>query len=124
MSVTFPLVYWGVADLSRRSADATAVFSDLVAGLAALVLLAGLWTPVAAAGIALDQLWIAFSPTLVPQGEHGIHILFAALSVSVAMLGPGAWSIDARRFGRKVFDVGDRSRALNGPLNRGQSGDV
>jgi len=76
--------------------------------MAALVLLAGLWTPFTAVVIAIYELWIAFSAGL-PTGEQWIHILLAALSASVAMLGPGAWSIDARRFGRKVFDIGDRS---------------
>ena len=32
-----------------------------------------------------------------------------------AMLGPGAWSIDARLFGRKRFDMGDRNRARKHP---------
>jgi len=115
-SVTLPLIYWGLADLSRTVANAIATFSDLVAGVAALVLLVGLWTPVTAALIAIDELWIWFSATFAPQGEHWIHILFAALCVSLAMLGPGAWSIDARRFGRKVFDIGDRTRTPKHPL--------
>jgi len=76
--------------------------------MAALVLLSGLWTQFTAVVIAIYELWIAFSAGL-PTGEQWIHILLAALSASVAMLGPGAWSIDARRFGRKVFDIGDRS---------------
>ena len=76
--------------------------------MAALVLLAGLWTRLAAVVISIYELWIAFSAGFAPTGEQWIHIQLAALSVSVAMLGPGAWSIDARRFGRKVFDIGDR----------------
>ena len=81
----------------------------MAAGMAALVLLAGLWTRFTAVVIAIYELWIAFSPGFAPAGEQWIHILIAALSASVAMLGPGAWSIDGRRFGRKVFDIGDRS---------------
>ena len=111
-SVSLPLIYWAVAELHRSFAGATfvlsGVLSDVVAGMAALVLLAGLWTPFTAVVIAIYELWIAISAGL-PTGEQWIHILLAALSASVAMLGPGAWSIDARRFGRKVFDIGDRS---------------
>jgi hypothetical protein len=42
-------------------------------------------------------------------GGQWIHILLAVLTAAVAMLGPGAWSIDARRFGRQRFDI-DRNR--------------
>ena len=112
-SVSLPLIYWAVADLYRSFADATfvssGVLSDLVAGMAALVLLAGLWTRFTAVVIAIYELGIAFSAGFAPTGEQWIHILLAALSASLTMLGPGAWSIDGRRFGRKVFDFGDRS---------------
>ena len=74
-----------------------------------MVLLTGLWTRSTAVVIAIYELWIAFSAGFTPTGEQWLHILLAALSASVAMLGPGAWSIDGRRFGRKVFDIGDRS---------------
>jgi uncharacterized membrane protein YphA (DoxX/SURF4 family) len=113
-SVSLPLIYWAVVDLYRSFAGATfvlsGVLSDVVAGMAALFLLAGLWTRSTAVVIAIYELWIAFSAGFAPTGEQWIHILLAALSASVAMLGPGAWSIDARRFGRKVFDVGERSK--------------
>jgi putative oxidoreductase len=108
-----PFVYWAVADLYRSFAGATfvssGVLSDVVAGMAALVLLAGLWTRFTAGVIAIYELWIAFSAGFVPTGERWIHILSAALSASVAMLGPGAWSIDGRRFGRKIFEFRGRS---------------
>jgi len=111
--VSLPLIYSAVADLHRSFAGATfvlsGVLSDVVAGMAALVLLAGLWTRFTAVVIAIYELWIAFSAGFAPTGEQWIHIQLAALSASVAMLGPGAWSIDGRRFGRKVFDIGDRS---------------
>jgi hypothetical protein len=113
VSVSLPLIYWAVADLYRSFAGATfvlsGVLSDVVTGTAALVLLAGFWTRFTAVVIAIYELGIAFSAGFAPTGEQWIHILLAALSASIAMLGPGAWSIDARRFGRKVFDIGDRS---------------
>ena len=113
VSVSLPLIYWAVADLYRSFAGATfvlsGVLSDVATGTAALVLLAGFWTRFTAVVIAIYELWIAFSAGCAPTGEQWIHILLAALSASIAMLGPGAWSIDARRFGRKVFDIGDRS---------------
>jgi uncharacterized membrane protein YphA (DoxX/SURF4 family) len=69
------------------------------------LLLAGLWTPVTGTFVAIDELWIALSVYSSPQDGHWIHILLAVLTAAVAMLGPGAWSIDARLFGRKRFDM-------------------
>ena len=73
------------------------------------LLLAGLWTPVVGALIAIDQLWIALSVYASPRDGQWIHILLAVLTAGLAMLGPGAWSIDARHFGRQRFDI-DRNR--------------
>ena len=58
------------------------------------------------AALAIDELWIALSQA----GDPWTHILLAAMSVGLAMLGPGAWSIDAHLFGRKLLDIGDRAR--------------
>lgn len=70
-----------------------------------MFLVAGLWTPVMGTLVALDEAWIAISLYLPPREDMWIHIFLAILAVSVAMLGPGAWSIDARLFGRKRFDI-------------------
>jgi putative oxidoreductase len=63
----------------------------------ALLIWIGLWTPLAAVGGAAIQI-------IVIANAHQFHfssVIFAALSISLAMLGPGAWSFDARLFGRK-----------------------
>ena len=59
----------------------------------------GFWTPIAGSLIAAVELWIA----LAGGGDAGISILIAVLGGTLAMIGPGAWSIDARLFGRKQF---------------------
>jgi len=64
-------------------------------------LLCGLWTPVMGALAAAIELLIAFSPV----GGDATHILLAILSFSLALLGPGAWSIDGHIFGRKRIDI-------------------
>jgi uncharacterized membrane protein YphA (DoxX/SURF4 family) len=74
-----------------------------------IFLLAGLWTPVIGGLIALGEAWMVLSLHSALGGAALIHIFLAVLAVSVAMLGPGAWSIDARLFGRKRFDI-DRTR--------------
>ncbi len=64
-------------------------------------LLCGLWTPVMGSFAAVIELLIAFSPA----GGNPTHILLTVLGISLALLGPGAWSIDARIFGRKRIDI-------------------
>ena len=69
-----------------------------------ILLLAGLWTPIAGALQAIIELWIVFS-----SGDAvAVHLLLAALGVSLVMLGPGAWSGDGRLFGRKRIDIRKR----------------
>lgn len=65
------------------------------------LLLAGLWTPVAGALQAIIEVWTIFARGTAPS----MYVLLAALGVSLVMLGPGAWSLDARLFGRKRIDI-------------------
>ena len=60
-------------------------------------LLLGFITPIAVALIGLTSLGLAFSTA--PYSIQDIEI--AVLAVVVALLGPGAFSIDARMFGRR-----------------------
>jgi hypothetical protein len=69
-------------------------------------MLAGLLTaPMPALAIsqlmAVAELYLAFSHFHDPW----IHILLGTLGCALAMLGPGAWSIDARLFGRKRIRI-------------------
>ena len=114
LTLGLPLIYWGAADLA---AHVTAV-PRLAAAVAGIFLVSGLFTPVAGAIIVLAQAWIAFSPASANDGERSMRLLLAA--ASVAMLGPGAWSVDARRFGRKVVEIGEPPAPPQlGPLTRG-----
>jgi uncharacterized membrane protein YphA (DoxX/SURF4 family) len=69
----------------------------VIEGAAALLLCAGLWTPIAGSMMAGVAVWTAFSRTDDPWAL----VLLAAVGVALAMLGPGAWSIDALLFGRR-----------------------
>jgi putative oxidoreductase len=71
---------------------------SLVAGFLVLV---GLWTPVGAAMASVFALWHA----LTGRADPGLHFLCALLGLAVALLGPGGWSIDARLFGWKRFEI-------------------
>jgi putative oxidoreductase len=78
-------------------------FPHLIGAGAAIFLLLGLWTPICGALITVVEVWIAFSSAC-----SGIPILLATSSATLAMIGPGAWSIDARLFGRKHFEIPQR----------------
>lgn len=98
-------IYLATGILTGEAPTPTIVAQSLIAAAAGIFLLAGLWTPVTAILAALDQVWIAQSLRSSHGGGNWIHILLAVLSASVSMLGPGAWSIDARLFGRRRFPV-------------------
>ena len=95
--------------------DPIAFTQHLLAITGAILLLAGLWTPVIGALVALDEIWIAFSADPSAGDDTWIHMLVAMHAVSLAMLGPGAWSIDARLFGRQRIDI-DRTRGRRSSL--------
>jgi hypothetical protein len=68
------------------------------------ILLAGLWTPVSGSVVAVLGIWNSISR----PGDPWAWIFFATIGAGLALLGPGAWSVDARLFGWKRIDVGDR----------------
>jgi len=79
------------------------VLSVLLIG-AGLLLLAGLWTPIAGTLVAAIEAWKIF---LLPQ-DLWVYILLGTLGAALAMLGPGGWSVDARLFGWKRVELPDR----------------
>ena len=69
-----------------------------IAGAAAgLMILGGMWTPVVGILAGILEAWIGFTE----PGTYPFAIMLAGLGISLAMIGPGAWSIDARLYGRK-----------------------
>lgn len=77
-------------------------------GIAAGVLLmAGFLTPVVGALAAVDEGWIAVSQIGSELGRPSSSIALATLAAALAMIGPGAWSLDAWRFGRKRIRLTD-----------------
>ena len=91
--------------LSLKSFGAVTSIQSVIAALGSVLLFAGLWTPATGVLVALEETWKALSLGAALREVASIHAFLAVLSLSVAMLGPGAWSIDARVFGRKRFDV-------------------
>jgi uncharacterized membrane protein YphA (DoxX/SURF4 family) len=77
-------------------------------------LVAGLLTPAAAAGVSLSTLAIAAASAIPVGASPAAHWqgpwLVAADALALAMLGPGALSIDAWLFGRREIVIADVPR--------------
>jgi len=93
------LPYSCFACLSAKPVCGTLV-PQSIGALAGVLLVAGLWTPVAGVLAAIVEAWIAFS---VPNST-GFPAILAVLGATLAMIGPGAWSLDAWLFGRKRIE--------------------
>ena len=77
----------------------------LVAGI---MMIAGLWTPIAGTSIALIETWKMLALT----GDKSVWLLLGTASAALAMLGPGLWSIDARLFGWKRVEAPPRKDSV------------
>ena len=100
----FALIHFGIANL-RDAPSLAAVVLQSVGVAAGLFLLVGLWTPVAGGLAAMVKVLITFLRYFSHSGDPWIPIIQAVLGAALAMVGPGAWSIDARLFGRKHIDL-------------------
>jgi putative oxidoreductase len=98
------LIARGVAIL-RTAAPLDAASAEIVTMIAALLLIAGMCTPVSGSALALVQM----GNLLMRRGDPWTNILLGTVGAALALLGPGAWSIDARRFGWKRMDIRDKT---------------
>ena len=88
------LINGGIAATSAGTYTGPVVLQ--IGGAAAgLLILGGLWTPVVGVLAGMVEAWIACTQ----PGTQSI--MLAGLGISLAMIGPGAWSVDARLYGRK-----------------------
>ena len=78
-----------------------AITPHVIAAVAGLFVLFGLWTSVAGTVVAIIELFLAFSHNHDPW----LSVLLASVGVALALLGPGNWSVDARRSGWKRIEI-------------------
>jgi uncharacterized membrane protein YphA (DoxX/SURF4 family) len=90
------LIYQGIS-LPGGTPTSAHTVPQFLGTLLGVLILGGLWTPVAGALVAAIELWTA----LTGFGDPWISLVLATLGGTLAMIGPGAWSVDARLFGRK-----------------------
>ncbi len=97
------LIYHGVTPLVRHAPFAPAAVRALLI-LLGVLLLSGLWTPIAGGLVAVITLWEMVSqPASRPQ-----FVWIAIITTALALIGPGAWSVDAWLYGWKQIKISDR----------------
>ena len=98
-----PVLLRGIEGLLKAPLQTGGIL-EVFAACFAMLLLVGLWTPVAGVLMAVAEL------CLVPShaSDPWMHVRLGALGAALAMLGPGAWSVDAHLFGRKRIEISGR----------------
>ena len=90
--------------LERNGSSLTTFPPHIIAAVAGLFVLFGLWTSFAGAVLAIVELGIAFSHTSDPW----LSVLLGSVGIVIALLGAGSWSLDARRSGWKRIEIRPR----------------
>ncbi len=90
----------GVAQLSGSKHTFAMLPLHAAAVIAGALFLAGIWTPIVGALLAALEIGVLWQGTGRPEDA----ILSAVIALSIAMLGPGVWSVDAAVFGRQRLE--------------------
>jgi putative oxidoreductase len=77
---------------------------DVFISAIGILLVIGLWTPIAGTLLALIGLCHAF----VEPTNRSTYVLLGMLGAALTLIGPGRWSVDARLFGWKRINTRDR----------------
>lgn len=101
--VGIALFWHAVEKLNSEPSFQATVLCVLAIGLG-LLLLIGLWTPLAGTLVAVIEL------CKIPWklGDHWTYIFVGTIGAALALLGPGLWSVDARMYGWKRIDPPSR----------------
>ena len=87
--------------LERNGASLHTIAPHVIGAAAGLLVLFGLWSSVAGVIVAISESLIAFSQPHDPWTS----VLLVSFGIALALLGPGNWSVDARRSGWKRIEI-------------------
>jgi hypothetical protein len=90
--------------VAMGEASALGVVGSLLCAAAGVLLAVGLWTPIAAVFGTL----LALAQAVGVPGRTCSELSLAAITAALGLLGPGAWSLDARLFGWKRIEIAPR----------------
>ena len=94
------LLLHGIAALTAGLPPAWVAFHIFCTAIGVL-LVVGLWTPVVCVLAVIDATLRGF----FNPADADFYLLLAALAAALALLGPGAWSVDARLFGWRRVEI-------------------
>jgi uncharacterized membrane protein YphA (DoxX/SURF4 family) len=101
------LIYFGIGGI-REGPPGWPVALQVIGVASAVLLMVGMFTPLAAVLAAAVNVCVAISRLSSHSGDPWVALAQAVLALALAMIGPGAWSIDARRYGRKHIVLSTR----------------
>lgn len=91
------MLHSGIAQLETPRAGLA--IPELTGAILGLFILAGLGTPFAGSFVVGIEFW-----TIAAGGTNiWMSLSLAVFGGTLSMIGPGAWSVDARLFGRKLI---------------------
>jgi putative oxidoreductase len=94
------LISYGIGKFCANQPVGPAILDAIAIGDGVL-LIAGLWTPVASSLVVVFAVGNLFIQHMDPSAS----ILLATMGAALALVGPGAWSVDAWLFGWKRIDI-------------------
>ena len=107
LAVGFALVAQGGLPW-RLDAAAGPTALAVLAMIAAVLVIAGLWTPATGAVVAI----VGVAGAAMRRADPLSDLLIGAIGAALALLGPGAWSIDAYLFGWRRVELRDPGSKL------------
>jgi hypothetical protein len=73
--------------------------------LLAILLCAGAFVPAVTVLLCVVQVWLVYGDV---NQRHACECFLVVETIALGLLGPGAYSIDSQRFGRRVLKFADK----------------